>query len=96
MIPETVSFTGYKVFPPETAIMRVYNGPIPATWTVLRVETEYYTQKSLETWVLDNIDGRFGYMVNYPNVYIYFEKEIDAVMFRLKGGDDLIKDGSFQ
>lgn len=95
MIPETVSFTGYNVYPRETAIMRVYHGPVPAAWTLIRVKTEAYSHSTLESWLLENIDGRFGLLINYPYVHIYFENEIDAVMFRLKGGDDLIKDGSF-
>lgn len=93
MIPETVTFTDYTIYPRDLALVRFYTGPIPIDWTVIRVACAAGEGKIME-WVLDNVDGRFGIMADWSHVTLFFETEMDAIMFRLRGGDDLIQNGS--
>lgn len=95
MVPETVSFTDLEISPKELVTARVHSGPFPATWT--RVACPYsgpMSGRAIHGWVMDNIegDGRFGVIVTHPLAVLYFERETDAVMFRMLDGAAALKE----
>jgi hypothetical protein len=44
---------------------------------------------------MENTFGRFGIVMAYPYAVLYFEDDYDAVLFRLKGGDEACKEETF-
>lgn len=88
MIPETISFTGLELSPQELTAFRVHPGPIPADWTTVCFKHDGFDERRIIEWVMENIDGRFGIILSYPRAIVFFENEIDAVIFRLKDGDN--------
>jgi hypothetical protein len=89
MMPETVQFSGLEVDPVALTRRRVVHAPFPPTWTRLTVASPSFDIRKIETWLLENVGGRFGLTGNYP-VAIYFEDDVDAVMFRLKDGEKIL------
>ncbi len=94
MIPQSVSFTGLEISHKDMALFRVHPGPIPPTWAVIEGSFGFFGMQKMVEWLLENVDGRFGIIPGYPLGFVFFESDIDAVMFRLKGGDDLFKDST--
>ncbi len=95
MIPETISYTGLELSPNDLAVFRVHPGPIPVSWTTISFAHDSFDERRIIDWVMDNIDGRFGVLLNYPRAIVFFESEIDAVIFRLKDGENAFKDNNF-
>lgn len=94
MIPETITYTGLQLTPSDLVMYRVHPGPIPVHWTTVIFRHEGFDERKIIEWVMENIDGRFGVILNYPQAIVFFENDIDAVMFRLKDGDNAFKDNT--
>jgi hypothetical protein len=95
MTPETVAFTGLELNPREMMWSRVVPGPYPADWQRIVIKTPDFNTRPLTEWLLENVNGRFGIIVAYPQVALFFEDMHDAILFKLKDGNDAWMDTSF-
>ena len=94
MNPASVSFTGLVVDPSTLLLGRIHRGPIPSAW--LRVSFSVEREFSLarfNKWVGSVINCRWAvYAVSLPTsqrlVFMAFENDSDAVMFKLRDGEN--------
>ena len=92
MMPTSVAFTGLEIEPDELTFYRRHDGPIPQLWTVVEVDMAKYPDRNTIIWLMENVSKKFNIQVGFPTGFIGFECEVDAVMFRLKGGDALFSE----
>src|SRR4051812_49148102 len=98
MLPTQVRFSGLDLDPRDLLLGRVVSGPIDPTWRRVRFEVAHgvgngvgkHTIEPLNRWLAANLNARWAiYTVfRFANtlIVIAFESDVDAVMFRLKGG----------
>lgn len=93
MIPATVRFTGLELDPRPLLRGRVNLGPIPPTWRRVRFEVDHEAAlDKLNRWLAVTIAGRwaaYGVPLRFGAhvIVVAFESDVDAVMFRLHGGE---------
>ncbi len=91
---ETINFTGLEVRRGDLLCNRIHPGPFPVKWPRIVIEHNDFNMRPIQSWVIENTFGRFGLIQSYPRIVIYFEDEYDAVLFRLKGGDEACQEAS--
>ena len=102
MIPDKVSFTGLDLDPREIHEPRkLFDMPYPVDWVrhqFTLVHPDYGFTRKLDRWLEKNIDGRWGSYVSSSGqiCVIYFEKLNDAILFRLKDGENAWKEEGSQ
>jgi hypothetical protein len=98
MMPAQVRFSGYTVDPRDLLLGRVVKGPINPAWRRVRFQVENPAMlRWINRWLAANMNERWAcYVVplRFDDiiVVIAFESDVDAVMFRLKGGETAWKD----
>ena len=93
MSPKEISFTGLVISPRELVGNRIHQGPYPASWIRVVIDNDFPDEKKIAKWVLENTDGRFG-VCYQDRATIYFEDDIDAIIFRMRGGDDVLTENT--
>jgi hypothetical protein len=94
MLPQSIQYTGLSLNPREMIWSRVVEGPYPAHWARIVVRVEGFNQRPLTQWTLENTNGRFGLIQQFPKIVLYFEDTNDAILFRLKDGQEAYLDGA--
>lgn len=105
MIPDKVLFTDHEVDPRTVLTPRkLFNRPIPAEWTrhQFMVPDGYRLNLSLRTldqWIETNLVGRWASSSLYTDegdifIVVHFERQNDAVMFRLRDGEKWYEENS--
>jgi len=96
MIPDNITFSGGLTINPLDILRprKVTGGAIPAEWPRVRFPTPAgVTLFKLDNWIIENLTGRYTlYLLPAEGgaehiCTVAFETSMDAVMFRLKGGD---------
>lgn len=99
MIPARVAFNGLVIDDPRSVLEgRLHHGPIPPPWPRVRFtlddEGERASIAMLNVWIGANIGGRWATCVHTEPadafarvVTLAFERDVDAVWFRLRGGE---------
>jgi hypothetical protein len=90
--PNVVRFSGLEVEATKLLEGRLHKGVIPIEW--IRLVTDSFAELSIDKlnrWLYKNIEGKWACYIIYRSYqnnrfFIAFEKDTDAVMFRLKGG----------
>ena len=96
MLPRTVDFTGLNIDPLAFFNQRGNRAVIPCDWQRIYFSSDSWIPKiKINRWLFANIQNDW---VSYTAtlygkglIAIAFENEIDAVMFRLQGGEDEIR-----
>jgi hypothetical protein len=94
MTPKTVSYTGYELSNTDLVSSRVVEGPFPVSWARIVFRMDDFNTRPLLTWVIENTNGRFGILTGYPLTALYFEDDLDAVLFKLKDGHEAWREES--
>lgn len=96
MIPESISFTGEEFVTRELTAFRRCYGPYPADWVRRELPYTKNGDRDIENWLMENITGRgrFGIEITFGKAIVYFERDLDAVQFRLRDGESICKEES--
>lgn len=100
-VPDTIRFTGLEIAPEEILKPRKrLSGPYPASWARYQFTVPYDFDgtrtnaakiERLDRWIEANTLHAWGSYERHTmegNLFVVlFEDEADAVMFRMKGGD---------
>lgn len=94
-MPKKVTFTGLEFHSNELLRFRYVPGPYPASWGRVILQRGFENQRSRVAWILENVDGRFGMVADYPCVTLYFENTSDAILIKMLDSDEHSNDDSF-
>jgi hypothetical protein len=94
MMAAQVQFSNYTVNPRDLLVGRVVAGPINPAWRRVRFEADHTAgvREQINRWLAANMNERWALSMTMMRfgevtVVVAFESDVDAVMFRLKGGE---------
>jgi hypothetical protein len=95
MLPAKIHFTDLELDPEAVLTPRkMFDGTYPSTWVRHQFDLPleaYGHLRNIDRWIEANLEGRWGsysvYTFGAVTFVIAFERVTDAMMFRLRGGE---------